>query len=81
MKHVRRLFLIAVCALTATMTTGAQSGWTPLWNGKNLDGWTTWMRQPEPTSEVPGLARGTRRQIHRADRIRPRSAEGLHRRG
>jgi hypothetical protein len=32
--------------------------WTPLWNGKDLDGWTTWMQQPEPTSEVPGLARG-----------------------
>ena len=59
MKHVPRLLLIAVCALTATITTGAQSGWTPVWNGRNLDGWTTWMRQPEPTSEVPGLARGT----------------------
>ena len=35
-----------------------QPGWTPLWNGKDLDGWTTWMQQPEPTSEVPGLARG-----------------------
>lgn len=35
----------------------AQDGWTPLWNGKNLDDWTTWMRQPEPTSEVPGLKR------------------------
>ena len=34
-----------------------QVRWTPLWNGKNLDGWTTWMRQPEPTSDVPGLAR------------------------
>jgi hypothetical protein len=32
-----------------------QSGWTPLWNGKDLDGWTTWMRQPEPGSDVPGL--------------------------
>ena len=35
-----------------------QPRWTPLWNGKNLDGWTTWMRQPEPTSDVPGLKRG-----------------------
>ena len=35
----------------------AQSGWTPLWNGKDLDGWTTWMQQPSPTSEVPGLKR------------------------
>lgn len=32
-------------------------GWTSLWNGKTFDGWTTWMQRPEPTSEVPGLAR------------------------
>jgi hypothetical protein len=33
------------------------NGWTSLWNGRDLTGWTTWMRQPEPTSEVPGLKR------------------------
>jgi len=32
-------------------------GWTSLWNGKNFDGWTTWMQRPEPTSVVPGLAK------------------------
>jgi len=32
--------------------------WTPLWNGRDFTGWTTWMRQPEPTSQVPDLARG-----------------------
>jgi hypothetical protein len=36
----------------------AQGGWTPLWNGKDLDGWSTWMQRPEPTSQVPGLTRG-----------------------
>jgi Domain of Unknown Function (DUF1080) len=51
-----RLVLVGLCL--ATLAIEAQSGWTPLWNGKNLDGWTTWMRQPEPTSEVPGLGRG-----------------------
>jgi hypothetical protein len=35
----------------------AQNAWTSLWNGTDLAGWTTWMRQPEPTSEVPGLKR------------------------
>jgi hypothetical protein len=35
-----------------------QPGWTSLWNGKDFEGWTTWMQRPEPTSEVPGLARG-----------------------
>jgi Domain of Unknown Function (DUF1080) len=43
--------------LLASIAIRAENGWTPLWNGKNLDGWTTWMRQPEPTSEVSGLAR------------------------
>ena len=81
MKHLPRLLLIAVCALTATMTTGAQSGWTPVWNGKNLDGWTTWMRQPEPTSEVPGLARGTDGRYTEPLGSGPRSAQRLHGRG
>ena len=35
----------------------AERGWTSLWNGRNLDGWTTWMQTPQPTSEVPGLKR------------------------
>jgi hypothetical protein len=39
------------------MAIRAESGWTPLWNGTNFDGWSTWMRQPEPGSEVPGLKR------------------------
>src|SRR6187399_480790 len=35
-----------------------QEGWTSLWNGKDFDGWTTWMQRPEPSSDVPGLAKG-----------------------
>lgn len=31
-------------------THGQSNGWTPLWNGTDLDGWTTWMRQPAPSS-------------------------------
>jgi len=48
---------LLAAVLLASIAIRAENGWTPLWNGKNLDGWTTWMRQPEPTSEVPGLAR------------------------
>jgi hypothetical protein len=32
-------------------------GWTSLWDGKTFTGWSTWMQRPEPTSNVPGLAR------------------------
>jgi hypothetical protein len=53
--HVRRLLLVGV--LPGVMAVHAQSGWTPLWNGKDLDGWTTWMQAPAPSSEVPGLKR------------------------
>src|SRR6059058_2766963 len=52
-----RLFFTCVVVL-ASFGVRADNGWTPLWNGRNLDGWSTWMRQPEPTSEVPGLKRG-----------------------
>jgi hypothetical protein len=48
---------LLAAVLLASFAFPAESGWTPLWNGRNLDGWTTWMRAPEPTSAVPGLAR------------------------
>jgi hypothetical protein len=50
-----RLLIVAV--LLGVMAIRAESGWTPLWNGTDLDGWTTWMRQPAPSSQVPGLKR------------------------
>jgi hypothetical protein len=50
-----RLLLVVVALGVSPMR--AQTGWSPLWNGTDLDGWTTWMRQPEPTSQVPGLRR------------------------
>jgi len=31
--------------------------WITLFNGEDLDGWYTYQKQPEPTSEVDGLAR------------------------
>ena len=52
MRLIRSLFFVV--SLSAVVING-QSGWTPLWNGKDLDGWTTWMRQPEAGSDVFGL--------------------------
>lgn len=49
---------VVVFAAAALGVSAQSSEWTSLWNGKDLDGWTTWIREPEPTSEVPGLARG-----------------------
>jgi hypothetical protein len=60
-----RAFAILLLAFTTLAlqrdqvpSTSLRAGWTPLWNGRTLDGWTTWMRQPEPSSQVPGVARG-----------------------
>ncbi len=55
--QVRRSLLTIVAVFVASTAGSVDTGWTSLWNGRNLDGWTTWMRQPEPSSEVPGLKR------------------------
>jgi hypothetical protein len=55
--QLRRLLLAIVGIFLAGTASTVDNGWTPLWNGRNLDGWTTWMRQPEPSSQVPGLKR------------------------
>jgi len=59
MKHHR--FLVAAAAALALGLTSsrprAQNDWKPLWNANDLDGWTTWMQKPSPTSDVPGLTK------------------------
>jgi 3-keto-disaccharide hydrolase len=49
--------LLVAAALLSLAAAPQPSGWRTLWNGKNLDGWTTWMQAPSPTSDVPGLKR------------------------
>ena len=57
------LWLPAVFALLAPAPAraagpgGDAEAWQSLWNGTNLAGWTTWLRKPEPTSDVPGMTR------------------------
>src|SRR5689334_13601338 len=53
--NIPRLLLVA--ALVSVAAAPQPTGWKPLWNGKNLDGWTTWIQAPSPTSDVPGLKR------------------------
>jgi hypothetical protein len=55
MMTLRRLLIVA--ALFSLAAAPQPRGWRSLWNGKNLDGWTTWMQAPSATSEVPGLKR------------------------
>src|SRR5436309_2738975 len=52
-----RLRCVAGFLLLACLPLRGQSGWTSLWNGKDFDGWTTWMQQPAAALDVPGLKR------------------------
>jgi Domain of Unknown Function (DUF1080) len=49
--------LLVAAALVSLAAAPQPSDWRTLWNGKSLDGWTTWMQAPSPTSDVPGLKR------------------------
>ena len=51
-----RYFIMFFLILCAELR--AEEPWKPLWNGRDLSDWTTWMQRPEPGSEVPGMARG-----------------------
>ena len=60
----RQLLVVSVL-LVAGIPMRAADGWTSLWNGKNLDGWTTWMQQP-----VADL-RGARAEARRERQVSP----------
>jgi hypothetical protein len=48
---------IGLALAAAAAMPASQDEWTSLWNGRNLDGWATWIAKPSPSSNVPGLAR------------------------
>jgi len=54
---------IPLCLLLTALPTlcvaaeSASDPWIALWNGKNLDGWSSWLNKPNRNSKVPGLAR------------------------
>jgi hypothetical protein len=54
------LSLLASSAIAPWVRTGrteAQGDWTPLFNGRDLGGWDTFLGKPHETTEVSGLAR------------------------
>jgi hypothetical protein len=49
----------SIClALVISTASHADDAWQPLWNGRDLSGWTIWLDKPHRSSEVPGLSRG-----------------------
>jgi len=45
--------------LLANVALAADSSWQPLFNGKDLAGWDTYMNKPDRAWDVPGLKRAT----------------------
>ncbi|MCU0779645.1 MAG: DUF1080 domain-containing protein [Akkermansiaceae bacterium] len=45
-------------ALVISTASHADDAWQPLWNGRDLSGWTTWLQKPHASTEVPDLPRG-----------------------
>ena len=50
------LYVLLVGFLLA-MSLRADEAWRPLLNGRNLDGWSTYLSKPDPAWDVPGLKR------------------------
>lgn len=46
-----------VAARSAARLEAAQDEWTPLFDGRTLDGWDTFLGKPHASTAVPGLAR------------------------
>ena len=63
----RRAAVLAMLALPFAARHGAfapaariQAPWTPLFNGKDLDGWETWLGRPHRLTVIPGQPRNER---------------------
>jgi hypothetical protein len=52
---MRTLFAVAVAALVAATATGQEPSFRSLFNGKNLDGWDTWLSRAHQSKEQIGL--------------------------
>jgi 3-keto-disaccharide hydrolase len=45
------------CCLLAMAGLRAEAPWKPLFNGKNFDGWSTFLTRPDPSWDVPSVKR------------------------
>ena len=54
--RIRLGWCVAAIA-TAAGLAAAEPAWRPLFNGRDLIGWETFLTKPDPTWQVPGLRR------------------------
>jgi hypothetical protein len=52
-----QLLASSLVAPSAAAARTALDEWMPLFNGRDLSGWDTFLGKPQPTTDVPGLAR------------------------
>jgi Domain of Unknown Function (DUF1080) len=57
MRYPKLPLLFALAAGVFTTAVNAAETWKPLWNGKNLDGWSMFQAIPDAAWDVPGLKR------------------------
>jgi len=53
----RRLLVIFLLVLPAVGCRAGETGWQPLFNGRDLAGWESYLAKPDPAWDVPGLRR------------------------
>lgn len=56
---MRHLLLFLAGILCSQIVSAATELWRPLFNGKDLSGWETYMAKPDRSWDVPGLKRAT----------------------
>jgi hypothetical protein len=55
-------FVLAICLIGPEPASGGkEKGWIPLFNGKDLNGWDTWLGRPHGEKEIVGLNKDPRK--------------------
>jgi len=54
---MRRLAFWMALLSVGSVASGAETSWRPLWNGRDLSGWTTWLAKPHASAVLPDAPR------------------------
>jgi hypothetical protein len=54
---MRYPFVVVAVLLSVVSSGRSAESWRPLWNGRDLSGWSTWLARPHASTVLPGEAR------------------------
>ena len=54
---MRYPFVVLAAFLSVVSSVRSAETWRPLWNGRDLSGWSTWLARPHASTVLPGEAR------------------------